>query len=112
MIVIGGLVACDGVTRAVQATATPHLASSASPTIAPPQPHASAGATQSAMPQQIIKGAAATTSPPVVRTKTPTPPVAVPALTNSSKQGDDLEQQLDQLLNDLDHADTVDDAGK
>ncbi len=121
LIVIGALVACNSGSRAGDAAtsgastvtapqdaAPPTLqpASNLSPAIVTARPQTSA--TQE-KPESNGKGTAS--KPAAVQSKPPTPTRAPAAASNSTKQGDDLEQQLDQLLNGIDHTDTVDDAG-
>jgi uncharacterized lipoprotein len=53
-----------------------------------------------------------TKQPSTVANKPPTPTKAPMAQSSSKKQGDDLEEQLNQLLNGIDSTDTVNDASK
>ncbi len=53
-----------------------------------------------------------TKQPSTVANKPPTPTTAPMVQSSSKKQGDDLEQQLNQLLNGIDSTDTVNDASK
>jgi hypothetical protein len=84
------------------------------PTVAPMQVQPTPAPSPSANAAQPTVNRAAPAKQPagVANTKPPTPTVAPAVQSNSKNQGDDLEQQLNQLLNDLDHTDTVNDAGK
>ncbi len=57
-------------------------------------------------------GSAVTPKQSSVVTNTEQPTLNMTPNFNSKKQGDDLEQQINRLLNDLDSVDTVDDASK
>ena len=120
MIVLGALVACDSASGVVDqaapaGTSAAPPASRVQPTIASAQPQPTATDTagaQPANPQPAAKSAATATKSAAVQSKPPTPTVAPAAASGAKTQGDALEQQLDQLLNGLDHTDTVDDASK
>ncbi len=64
-------------------------------------------------PSPTSSAAKTAATPKTVNTPTTAPvPTPVPAVQSSTKkQGDDLDQQLDQLVKDMDKTDTVDDAG-
>ena len=54
----------------------------------------------------------ATTAPPMKPANAAPTPTVSPAQSNTKKQGDDVEQQINQLLNNLNNTDTVNDAGQ
>lgn len=113
LLVIGFLSACNlGGRVTTQAnqfnTATVEVNATTTAPTSIPQPithSAKPAASSTAVPKQ---------SSPIANSNPPTPTVAsaVQSSSSSSKQGDDIEQQLDQLLNSLDSTDTVNDAGK
>ena len=111
LLVIGFLSACNlggrVTTLANQFNNTPVEvnAARAAPTLIP-QP-----TTNSTKPTASRTGAPKQSSP-VANSKPPTTTVVPAVQSSSNKSGDDIEQQLDQLLNSLDSTDTVDDAGK
>ncbi len=121
LLVIGVLSACNlGSAVANQAnppdesTTVPDDAAASAPTVAP----AKAQPTPAPVKQtNTVKPTVASTATPkqpsvVTNNKPPTPTVASAGQSTSKKQGDDLEQQLNQLLNNLNNTDTVNDAGK
>jgi uncharacterized lipoprotein len=91
----------DTATSAPNATAT--TPAPAQPTLTP---STKANVTKPTVTTAPKQPSTATSSKP------PTPTVASSVQSSSKKQGDDLDQQLNQLLNDLDNTDTVNDASK
>lgn len=105
----------DAATTAPDLVATSAPAASSDPTPIPAmvQPAAAPTIKQTNTAKTTVVNTAAPKQPSVVtNSKPPTPTLAPAATTSSQKQGDDLEQQINQLLNNLDNADTVNDAGK
>ncbi len=121
LLVIGVLSACNlGSTVADQgnplyeATTVPDDAAASVPTVAPAKARPTLTPTKQTNTVKPTIGSTPVPKQPSAATnnKQPTPTVASAGQSTSKKQGDDLEQQLNQLLNNLNNTDTVNDAGQ
>ncbi len=120
LLVIGVLSACNlGSTVADQgnpldeATTVPDDAAASVPTVAPAKAQPTFAPTKQTNAKPTVGSTPVSKQPSIAtNTKQPTPTVASAGQSASKKQGDDLEQQLNQLLNNLSNTDTVNDAGQ